>query len=92
MLERCERLGDRRAGGGGKAGRDQRVEYLEVAGQRQVDLVKFTAGDDLGALAETRPAAFAASMAGCDQRSSAKMTAGAPFGSRVSKRRSFARR
>ena len=53
MLERGERLGDRRAGGGGEAGGDQRVEYLEVAGERQVDLVQFAAGDDLGALAET---------------------------------------
>ena len=35
----------------GKAGRDQRVVDLEIAGKRQVDLVDLAAGLDLGALA-----------------------------------------
>ncbi len=53
MLQRAERLGRRRAGGCGKSCRDQRVENLEIAGERQVDLVDFAIHLDFGALAET---------------------------------------
>ena len=104
-------LAARRSGRDGEPGRDQRVGYLEIAGQRQVDLVKHAVGLDLGALAmplvldalqleeialrgrrSARRArrACAASIVGADHGSSAKMTAGAPFGSSVSNRRSLA--
>src|SRR5690606_21162515 len=52
ILERGKRPGGRCAGGDREAGRNQRVEYLEVAGERQVDLVEFPTCGDLGALAE----------------------------------------
>ena len=95
----------------GKPGRDQRVGDLEIAGQRQVDLVELTVGLDLGALAEAlvldalqrrgnrpcgRPSAPRArrlaprATVGADQASSAKITAGAPFGSSASNSRSLA--
>ena len=53
MFERGERLGRRRAGGDRQAGRDQRVVDLEIAGQRQVDLVQDAVRLDLRALAVT---------------------------------------